>query len=313
MERPIFPTTQKEAKKSGKIYSSADNKASVFPTQLRKLRAKKGISQEGLSKILGVSKSTLGLWENGDTLPDAKSLRDLAMYFQVSTDYLVGLSKIPSTDKDLEAICNFTGLSEAAINYLNSKKDSHPYIDVYNFLFENTSLLTYIVNYLSGFALNELNKKPFKYIPLKNGSTYPYRKDVHFAIVIRTLQECYSKFEETYRRDSDFINSTIYSFLMRHANIDECKAILSGVYSGFGDFASISEDDIEELSMLISQNQDEGLDNFDDNCIDEFEAEEDEKLNAIKSFLQIFEKAEMFPDATTLRTKGERQNGDNYI
>ena len=84
MERPIFPTTQKEAKKSGKAYSSADNKAAIFPTQLRELRAKKGISQEGLSKVLGVSKSTLGLWENGDTLPDAKSLHDLAIYYGVS-------------------------------------------------------------------------------------------------------------------------------------------------------------------------------------------------------------------------------------
>ena len=65
--------------------------------------------------------------------------------------------------------------------------------------------------------------------------------------------------------------------------------------------------------MLISQNQDGELDSFDDNCIDEFEAEEDEKLNAIKSFLQIFEKAKIFPDATTLRTKGEHQNGDNDI
>ena len=59
MERPIFPTTQKEAKKSGKAYSSADNKAAIFPTQLRELRAKKGISQEGLSKVLKFTNKVL--------------------------------------------------------------------------------------------------------------------------------------------------------------------------------------------------------------------------------------------------------------
>lgn len=39
-----------------------------------------------------MSKSTVGLWETGDTLPDAKSLRDLAEYFGVTADFLVGLS-----------------------------------------------------------------------------------------------------------------------------------------------------------------------------------------------------------------------------
>lgn len=128
MERPIFPTTQKEAKKSGKAYSSADNKAAIFPTQLRELRAKKGISQEGLSKVLGVSKSTLGLWENGDTLPDAKSLHDLAIYYGVSSDYLIGLSKVPTSNVDVKAICEYTGLSSETVSFLNNYSTCAPTI-----------------------------------------------------------------------------------------------------------------------------------------------------------------------------------------
>ena len=123
MERPIFPTTQKEAKKSGKAYSSADNKAAIFPTQLRELRAKKGISQEGLSKVLGVSKSTLGLWENGDTLPDAKSLRDLAVYFQVSADYILGLARVKSPNQRVQMICDYLDISEDAVQILHEEKN----------------------------------------------------------------------------------------------------------------------------------------------------------------------------------------------
>ena len=52
MERPIFPTTQKEAKKSGKAYSSADNKAAIFPTQLRELREKREYHRKGYQKFL---------------------------------------------------------------------------------------------------------------------------------------------------------------------------------------------------------------------------------------------------------------------
>ena len=93
MEQLVFPITKKEAQKKGVEYSPQANKDALFPSRLRKLREKKGVSQAVLSATLGISKSTLGLWETGDTLPDAKSLRDLADYFDVSADYLVGKSE----------------------------------------------------------------------------------------------------------------------------------------------------------------------------------------------------------------------------
>ena len=93
MERTFFPVTRREAERAGAIYSSEENKKAIFPSQLRDLRKEKGVSQDTLSKALGVSKSTVGLWETGDTLPDAKSLHNLSVYFEVSADYLLGLSK----------------------------------------------------------------------------------------------------------------------------------------------------------------------------------------------------------------------------
>lgn len=92
MEQLIFPVTKKTAEKQNGTFSSEANKNALFPTQLRELRKGKGVSQEQLSKDIGVSKSTIGLYETGDTLPDAKTLRDLAVYFGVSADYLLGLS-----------------------------------------------------------------------------------------------------------------------------------------------------------------------------------------------------------------------------
>ena len=93
MDQPFFTVTKREDERVGIKYSSKANKKALFPSQLRKLRTEKSVSQEALSKILGVSKSTIGLWENGDTLPDAKAIRDLAQYFEVTSDYLLGLSK----------------------------------------------------------------------------------------------------------------------------------------------------------------------------------------------------------------------------
>ena len=119
MEQLVFPITEREAKNSGITYSSDNNKNALFPSQLRNERKKKGISQADLARVLGVSKSTIGLWETGDTLPDAKALHDLADYFEVSADYLLCFTtdshRTPRAADDL-------GISREAVNVLSFMK-----------------------------------------------------------------------------------------------------------------------------------------------------------------------------------------------
>lgn len=119
MEPLFFPVTQKKASQAGIGRSSDANKNALFPTQLRNLRKEKGVSQDELSKILGVSKSTVGLWETGDTLPDARSLHDLAVYYEVSADYLLGLSDVKTSDMAVRSICEYTGLTEESLDFLH--------------------------------------------------------------------------------------------------------------------------------------------------------------------------------------------------
>ena len=59
---------------------------------LKKLRLDKNISQQKLANILGVSRSTIAMWEIGGSQPDNTSLSQLADYFGVSVDYLLGRS-----------------------------------------------------------------------------------------------------------------------------------------------------------------------------------------------------------------------------
>lgn len=120
MEQTFFPVTRREAERIGIQYSSEVNKSALFPSRLRELRAEKRVSQEALSKVLGVSKSTIGLWENGDTLPDAKSVCDLAAYYGVSTDFLLGKTDISSADMNTREICERTGLSGDTVTLLSA-------------------------------------------------------------------------------------------------------------------------------------------------------------------------------------------------
>lgn len=65
---------------------------SLFKDNLKMLRQEKGIGQVELAKKLGVSKGIISLWENGLREPNMSSLIQLSKFFNVSIDYLVGLS-----------------------------------------------------------------------------------------------------------------------------------------------------------------------------------------------------------------------------
>ena len=68
---------------------------SDFPSRLRQIRAAKGLSQAEVSRQTGLAQTTISDWEKGATEPKIEKLRQIAEFFQCSTDYLVGLPDRP--------------------------------------------------------------------------------------------------------------------------------------------------------------------------------------------------------------------------
>ncbi len=60
--------------------------------QIFRLRKSKGISQKELADYLNVSAQTVSKWENGICMPDISLLPEIAGYFQVSVDEILGLT-----------------------------------------------------------------------------------------------------------------------------------------------------------------------------------------------------------------------------
>ena len=58
--------------------------------QIAALRKKKGITQENLAQALGVTNQSVSKWESGQCCPDIQLLPELAKYFEVSIDELMG-------------------------------------------------------------------------------------------------------------------------------------------------------------------------------------------------------------------------------
>lgn len=67
-----------------------EKKASVFPDRLRKLRERRRMSRMALGGCCGLSKNIIGQYERGEREPMASSLAEIADFFEVSTDYLIG-------------------------------------------------------------------------------------------------------------------------------------------------------------------------------------------------------------------------------
>ncbi|MPL91667.1 hypothetical protein SDC9_37743 [bioreactor metagenome] len=68
----------------------------MLSNTLRKLRKEKKISQNELGKILNLSQRTISSYENSERFPDEITLNNIADYFNVSMDYLLGRSKLRS-------------------------------------------------------------------------------------------------------------------------------------------------------------------------------------------------------------------------
>ncbi|MCI7055739.1 MAG: helix-turn-helix domain-containing protein [Selenomonas bovis] len=62
--------------------------------RLTELRNKLGLSQEQMADELGVKRSTYAKWEK-DTNQPTRKLKDIAAYFRVSTDYILGRTDTP--------------------------------------------------------------------------------------------------------------------------------------------------------------------------------------------------------------------------
>ena len=62
-----------------------------FKDKLKKLREEKGISKYQLAKEIGTSHQAITYWENGINEPKLSYIKQLAIFFDVTSDYLVGL------------------------------------------------------------------------------------------------------------------------------------------------------------------------------------------------------------------------------
>lgn len=84
--------------------------------RLKELRLEKGLRQQDLAKILNVSSMSISFYENEQRKPDSEFIVAVSKYFDVSSDYLLGLTN--AKNKENIDISKVTGLNDFSITIL---------------------------------------------------------------------------------------------------------------------------------------------------------------------------------------------------
>ena len=62
-----------------------------FAIKLKEIRTEKGYTQKQLAEAIKTTDDSIYSWEKGRSQPSIEMLRALSKFFDVSTDYLLGL------------------------------------------------------------------------------------------------------------------------------------------------------------------------------------------------------------------------------
>lgn len=73
-----------------------------FKDRLKEIRLNKKLTQKDIANYFQTSPQSYAQWEKGLRKPSAENLQKLAVFFNVSTDYLLGKTDILDSDPDID-------------------------------------------------------------------------------------------------------------------------------------------------------------------------------------------------------------------
>lgn len=124
----------------------------ILPSRIRALIADSGATQNQIAKEIGVTRQSISQYCDGSTVPNADKLLKLAQYFNVSADYLLGMTDAKTNNKDVQFICEYTGLNESVIASLADRVLPNYIAELLNLFsksYQTEYLCKSIINYIN--------------------------------------------------------------------------------------------------------------------------------------------------------------------
>ena len=129
-------------------------------------------TQEEIAGKVNTSRQNVGNWLNGKSKPDIYALAEISKGYGVSVDWLLGLTDVKTNDTTLSGVCEYTGLNEKSLQYIENIKTldniraqqnvnkKYSYMDTLNILIEafnfNGDILLTINSMVNSDMLNDM-------------------------------------------------------------------------------------------------------------------------------------------------------------
>ena len=120
------------------MYNNFKRRDTVICDRIRALREKTGMSARKFAEEMGMKYTTYYGYETGSREPGSDSIVALAKYYNVTTDYILGIEKSPAPadadtgDKRLDGIIeNYHQLNEDGQQQLADQAESLTYMPKY--------------------------------------------------------------------------------------------------------------------------------------------------------------------------------------
>lgn len=175
-----------------------------FASNLIKLREENNMTQEQFAKKIGITRQSLSLYEKAERTINIDVLTTITKKFDVSADYLLGLSEVKSVDNDIKVACKYTKLTETSlynlerINCVPNIKEFRKYslTDILNRILENINFFI-LVGEATQYSSHIYRQSLSKYLTPTKESSEEERNECRDEL-ITTLQK-YNEFNNDKR------------------------------------------------------------------------------------------------------------------
>ena len=118
-----------------------------FPRRLREIMREKKKTQQNVADAIGKTRQAVSYYADGSSSPDWEVIVKLAKYFDVSTDWLLGLSNVKTIDGDIKGACKYTGLSDISVRHIRKLTEDKDISFILNTLWED-EFFDYLLSYM---------------------------------------------------------------------------------------------------------------------------------------------------------------------
>lgn len=232
-----------------------------FPIFMERFNILMGnMTQVEFAKKLGMSRATVGFYCAGIRIPDALGVAKIAKICGVTSDWILGLTDVRTSDIETQAVQNYTGLSEGAVKSLQKYRSFLTFTEPLNYLLTDLHFWKILCRIMTAFIQDEIAESDLKLIPLKT-KFYPYIDDVLFARLIKEVPNFINSFKSYIKSQPQTLELIMYEKLYAIADIQECRQIAHydppiGAWDYYNDEdEEIYYDDTENYEDVIRREQ----------------------------------------------------------